>query len=164
MANNYDALTGRTPKESKPSGGKKQSRMLWIVILVFMIFIAFVFLTENKGDPTSWWNKDYYAGIKLAKQKHKPALLCFFKQGTRFSSDMWQGVYNTPDVRKYVEANFIPILIDVDKQPEIAERYNVSYYPTHYVECPDSNQTDGPFLGSHLLFEFIKKPRDCTKP
>ncbi|MDD5326958.1 MAG: DUF255 domain-containing protein [Phycisphaerae bacterium] len=164
MADNYDALTSQTPKEAKPSSGKKQSRMLRIVILAFIVFIIFVFLTENKGDPTAWWNKDYYAGIKLAKQQHKPALICFFKQGTRFSSDMWQDVYSKTDVRKYVQANFVPILIDVDKQPEIAKRYNIEYYPTHYVECPDTNQTDGPFLGAHRLFDFIKKPRDCTRP
>jgi hypothetical protein len=163
QADNQDVPTGLTPKESTLSTGKKQSRMLWIIILVFIVFIVIVFLTENKGDPTSWWNKDYYAGIELAKQQHKPALLCFFKQGTRYSSDMWQDVYSKTEVKKYVEANFVPVLIDVDKQPEIAERYNVTYYPTHYVEYPDTNQVDGPFLGSHRLFEFIQKPRTFIK-
>jgi thioredoxin-related protein len=144
--------------------GKKPARMLWIIILVFIIFFITVLLTENKEDPTTWWNKDYNAGIELAKQQHKPALLCFFKQGTRFSSDMWEYVYSKPHIRKYVKANFIPILIDVDKQPELAERYNVTYYPTHYVEFPDANEIDGPFLGAHRLFEFIQKPRSFTKP
>ena len=164
QADNHDVSTSQTPKEAPPSAGKKQSRMLWIVILVFTIFVVAVFLTENKEDPTNWWEKDYRTGIELAKRQNKPALLCFFKQGTRFSSDMWQDVYSKPDVQKYVQANFVPILIDVDKQPELAKRYNVTYYPTHYVECPDTNQIDGPFTGAHRLFEFIKKPRNCTKP
>jgi hypothetical protein len=76
---------------------------------------------------------------------------------------MWRDVYSKPDVKKYVEANFVPILIDVDKQPEIAKRYNVTYYPTHYVEHPNTNQIDGPFIGSSRLFEFIKKPRKFTR-
>ncbi|MFZ0033504.1 MAG: DUF255 domain-containing protein [Sedimentisphaerales bacterium] len=160
---NHDVLTGGTPKETPPSAGRKQSRLLWIIILVFTIFVATVFLTENKKDPTDWWKKDYHTGIELAKKQNKPALLCFFKQGTRFSSDMWQDVYSKPDVKKYVEANFVPILIDVDKQPEIAKRFNVTYYPTHYVEYPNTNQIDGPFLGAHRLFDFIKKPREFTK-
>jgi hypothetical protein len=164
QADNHDVSTGRTPKETSSHAGKKQSRALWIVILVFAIFVVAVFLTENKEDPANWWNKDYHAGIELAKQQNKPALLCFFKQGTRFSSDMWQDVYSRPDVKKYVQANFVPILIDVDKQPELAKRYNVTYYPTHYVQCPDANQIDGPFTGARRLFEFIKKPRNCTKP
>jgi hypothetical protein len=163
QADNHDVSTGRMPEDAIPPAGKKRPRALWIIILVFIIFVVTVFLTENKEDPTEWWNKDYHAGIELAKQQNKPALLCFFKQGTRFSSDMWQDVYSRSDVKKYVEANFIPILIDVDKQPELAKRYNVTYYPTHYVENPNTNQIDGPFIGAYRLFEFIKKPRKFTQ-
>jgi hypothetical protein len=161
VANDYDVSTSRTPEESTPSSGKKQSRMLWIIILVFTVFVLIVFLTEHK-EPIAWV-EDYHAGVELAKQQNKPVLLCFFKQGTRFSLDMWQDVYSRSDVKKYVEVHFVPILIDVDKQPEIAKRYNVTYYPTHYVECPDTNQIDGPFLGAHRLFEFIKKPRSFSR-
>jgi hypothetical protein len=162
QADNNNVPISRTPRETSSLPGKKQSRSLWIIILVFIIFVVTVFLTENKGDPTDWWIKDYQAGIELAKQQHKPALICFYKQGTHFSSDMWQKVYNKPDVKKYVLAHYIPILIDVDKQPELAKRYNVTYYPTHYIENPDTNQTDGPFLGANRLFDFIKKPRNYT--
>ncbi len=160
QSENQNFSTGLNPKQTQPSTSKKQSRMLWIIILIFILFIAIVFLTERK-EPIAWV-EDYNTGIKLAKQQNKPALICFFKQGTRFSSDMWQGVYNRPDVKKYVETYFVPILIDVDKQPDIAKRYNITYYPTHYVEYPNSNQTDGPFQGSHRLFEFIKNARNFT--
>jgi hypothetical protein len=166
QADNHDVSTGRTPKETSSPAREKHSRLLWIIILVFIPFFFFgraLFIKYCKGDPTDWWNKDYNAGIALAEQQNKPALICFYKQGTRFSSDMWQDVYSKPDVKKYVEANFIPILIDVDKQPEIAKRYNVTYYPTHYVEHPSTNQIDGPFIGAHRLFEFIKNPREFAR-
>jgi hypothetical protein len=162
QADNHDVSTGRTLKENPSPAGKKQSRRsLWIIILVFTIFVVTVFLTQSSKKPIDW--KDYHTGIELAKQQNKPALLCFVKQGTRFTSDMWQDVYSKPKIKKYVEANFVPILIDVDKQPEIAKRYNVTYYPTHYVEYPDANKIDGPFIGAHNLFEFIKKPRNFTQ-
>ncbi len=161
QSDNHDVSTGQTPKEAPPSMGKKRSRALWIIILVFIIFVVIVFLTERK-EPIAWI-EDYDTGIELAKQQNKPALLCFFKQHTHYSSQMWQNVYNKPSVKEYVEANFIPILIDVDKQPEIARRYNVTYYPTHYVENPNTNQIDGPFTGAHRLFEFIKRPRKFTQ-
>lgn len=158
-ANNHDVSTNETSKQAQPSANKKLSRALWIVILVFTIFVAIVFLTQNR-EQIAW--KDYQTGIELAKKQNKPALLCFFKQYTHFSSEMWQSIYNKPDVKKYIEANFIPILIDVDKQPEIARRYNVTYYPTHYVENPDTNEIDGPFVGASRLLEFIKQPRKYT--
>jgi hypothetical protein len=158
QADNHDVSTGQTLKNIPPSAEKKHSRALWIVLLVFFVFVTTVFLTQRRD--TIDWVEDYETGIKLAKRQNKPALLCFFKQHTRYSSKMWQSTYNNPDVIKYVEANFVPILIDVDKQPEIAKRYNVTYYPTHYVEHPNTNQIDGPFLGEYRLFEFIKKSRN----
>ena len=161
QADNHDASTGQTPKNIPPSAGKKHSRALWIILLVFFVFVTTVFLTQRRD--TIDWIEDYETGIESAKRQNKPALLCFFKQHTRFSSQMWQDTYNNPTVIKYVEANFVPILIDVDKQPKITKRYNVTYYPTHYVEHPNTNQTDGPFLGVHRLFEFIKKPRKFTQ-
>jgi hypothetical protein len=157
QADNHDVSTGQTPKEAQPSADKKQSRALWIIILVFIMFVVIVFLTEHK-EPIAWI-EDYHTGIELAKRQDKPALLCFFKQHTHFSSEMWQKVYKGPRVKEYVEANFVPILIDVDKQPGIASRYNVTYYPTHYVENPNTNQIDGPFIGAFRLLEFIKQPR-----
>jgi hypothetical protein len=161
QADNPDASTGHTPNGPPyPAGTKQSHRSLWIIILVFFIFVGTVFVTQNSKESIKW--KDYNTGIELAKQQNKPALLCFVKQGTRFTSDMWQDVYSKPEVKKYVEAQFVPILIDVDKQPEIAKRYNVDYYPTHYVEYPDSNRMDGPFIGANRLFDFIKKPRDFT--
>lgn len=161
QADTHDVSAGQTPKNIPPSAGKKHSRALWIVLLVFFVFVTTVFLTQRRDMID--WIEDYETGIELAKRQNKPALLCFFKQHTHFSSQMWQDVYNKPYVREYVEANFVPILIDVDKQPEIAKRYNVTYYPTHYVEHPNTNQTDGPFTGASRLFEFIKKPRRFTQ-
>ncbi len=157
QADNHNVSTEQTSKQAQPTTAKKQSRALWIVILAFIIFVVIVFLTEHR-EPIAWI-EDYNTGIELAKQQNKPALLCFSKQFTHFSSDMWQKVYNNPSVKEYVEANFVPILIDVDKQPEIARRYKVTYYPTHYVENPSTNQIDGPFVGAFRLFEFIKQPR-----
>jgi hypothetical protein len=156
QANDNNVASGQmqTQKNLPLSAGKKKSRALWLIILVFFAFVIIVFLTQKKVDIA--WIEDYNAGIELAKRQNKPALLCFFKQHTHFSSEMWQNVYNKPNVKKYVEANFVPILIDVDKQPKIAGRYNITYYPTHYVERPNSGKTDGPFLGAHRLFEFIK--------
>ena len=156
QGDNHDGSTNQTSKQAQPSANKKQSRALWIVILVFTTFVVTVFLTQNR-EQIAW--KDYNTGIELAKQQNKPALLCFSKQNAPFCSGMWQNIYNKPDVKKYVEANFVPILIDVDKQPEIARRYKVTYYPTHYVENPSTNEIDGPFVGAFRLFEFIKQPR-----
>jgi hypothetical protein len=136
----------------------KQSNPTKAVIFIFLLFIivvTVVFLTQKKVSIN--WIEDYDEGIKLSQQQGRPALLCFYKEHTRYSSQMWQGMYNRREIKAYVETHFVPILLDVDKQPEAAKLYNVTYYPTHFIKYPGDNKIDGPFLGSHRLFEFIKQ-------
>lgn len=154
-SDNDRASNPQPPQSISPVSGQKHYRSLAVIFLAFVAFVAIVFLTQKK-DPIDW-TEDYQAGIELAKQQKKPALLAFYKKHTRFSSDMWQKVYNDPKVKKFVEENYVPILIDVDKQPDIARSYQVTYYPTHYVVYPDSNDTAGPFAGAHRLFHFIQE-------
>ena len=127
------------------SAQKKQSRPLLIIFLVFFIFLVIVFLTQDKD--TIDWIEDYETGIELAKKQNKPVLLAFYNQDISFCWRTKRGSYNNPKVIKYVEANFIPILIDVDKQPEIVQQYNVKNYPTHYVEDPHSGKLSNPLIG-----------------
>jgi len=129
---------------ARPSG-KKHHRALWILFLVFLVFVTVVILTYHRD--TINWIEDYETGIELAKQQNKPVLLAFYNQNVSFCWAMDQHVYNNPEVIKYAEAKFIPILIDVDEQPKIVEQYNVDYYPTHYVGYPDSNEFSEPMIG-----------------
>ncbi len=124
--------------KSVPVGGKKHHRALWVIFLVFFVFVAITFLTRD--TDTIDWVENYQAGIKLAEQQNKPVLLAFYNKNISYCWAMDQYVYNNPEVIKYAEADFIPILIDVDKQPEIVKQYNIGYYPTHYVGYPDGNE------------------------
>lgn len=159
--NSQDISAKQVPKNIPPSLEKKQSRALWILWLVFFVVVVTVFLTESRD--TIDWVEDYEAGIRLAKQQNKPVLLTFYKLHTTFCSDMSQNTYNNPDVIEYVETNFIAILIDVDKQPEIAKRYNIEYYPTHYIRPPDSNEFIGPHVGYDVPSVFIRKLEDLLR-
>ena len=137
------------------TAAKKQYQTMWILFFVFLGFVIFVFLTQHK--ETINWIEDYELGIKQATQQNKPVLLAFYKAGTRFCEDISQNTYVNPDVIKYVEKNFVPIFIDVDKQPDIARRYSVNYYPTHYVKKPDSDELFGPILGYKIPSVFISE-------
>jgi len=151
--NQRDAFTSRIPKEIS-SASQKQRLPLLVVFVVFIGFVTFVFLTQRKD--TIEWVEDYEQGLKQARQQNKPVLLAFYKLHTRFCTLMTQNTYNDPDVKEYVEENFVPILIDVDKQSEIAKEFNIAYYPTHYVKYPDSDKLVGPQMGYDVPQQFIK--------
>jgi len=145
--NNHDAHAQQVPENISPSSEKKQPRALWLLFLVFVVFIAIVFVTQHRD--TIDWVEDYEAGVNLAKQQNKPVLLAFHKRNISFCRVMEQYVYNNSEAIKYVEANFVPILIDVDKQPEIAKQYNINYYPTYYVKYPHSDELSDPLAGCY---------------
>jgi thioredoxin-related protein len=147
--------TPARPKNINVSTKKKTSRSLLIVSLVFVAFVAIVFLTQHKEAIA--WTEDYQAGLELAKQQKKPVLLVFYKQFTIYTTRAFNDTYKNPDVKKLVEQNFIPILIDVDKQPDLATLYKIDYYPTIYIKRPDSDKIFGPMIGYDPPVLFIKK-------
>jgi hypothetical protein len=152
---NKDVSTQQTPGNIPPASGKKSSRALLILFLAFFGLVTIVFLTQRRD--TIAWVKDYNAGVEMAKEQNKPILLAFYKQFTPMSTNAWLHTYTDRKVIKYVEANFIPIIINVDEQPEIASHYHIGYYPTHYIKRADSNELFGPMLGYDPPELFISK-------
>jgi len=153
--------SGRNISQSDSERAKQRSlRPLLKLFVIFVIFVVVVFLFQSKSSIN--WIEDYEAGMELSRQKDKPVLLAFFKSNTRFCVLMTQNTYNNPDVIKYVESNFIPILIDVDKHPEIAKQYEVGYYPTHCIKYPDSSEILGSHYGYDVPESFIRKLKNIN--
>lgn len=153
-SNNQDTSAEQALQFPSSSAPKKKTRSLLIILCVFVGFVTIVFLTQKKEMID--WVEDYQAGLEQARKQNKPVLLAFYKLHTRFCSLMDQNTYNNPEVKKYVEETFVPVLIDVDKQPEIARKFKIDYYPTHYVKFPDSSEMAGPQMGYDVPNKFIQ--------
>ncbi|MFA5553196.1 MAG: DUF255 domain-containing protein [Phycisphaerae bacterium] len=134
-----------SPQTTQKSKKNKKSHPLLIIILIFAAFWTFVFITQKK-DPIKWI-EDYQTGVELATKENKPLLLVFYKINAPMYTAAAQDTYKNPKVKQYVENNFVPVLINVDKEPDIARLYNISYYPTLYVKEPNSDESFGPRLG-----------------
>ena len=154
---NQNVSDQHTPPLAQPLHTGRQSRPLLIMFLAFFILVVLVFIFQ-RTDTIDW--EDYDTGIKLAEKQNKPVLLAFYKEFAPMSTDTRRNTYTHPDVIDYVHRNFIPILINVDEQPKIAEQYNIGYYPTHYIKPPDSNEIFGPLIGYDPPAVFIKKLKD----
>jgi thioredoxin-related protein len=139
--------TVQQPKDSK--------KPLLIVGLIFIVFVLIVFITQQK-TPIAWI-EDYDQGVKLAKENNKPLLLMFYKPGANFYVAAKNKTYIDPDVKKYVEANFIPVSINCSEHPDLAEKFDIGYYPTHYVKHPEHDELFGPRLGMDEPADFIKQ-------
>ncbi len=135
---------------------KNNSRKsLLVILVVFAAFVTIVIINHKKNSID--WIKDYQTGLELAKKQNKPMLIAFHQKFAPFSTLINQNTYPDKRVIKYIEDNFIPIYIDVDKQPETAKLFNVGYYPTHYIKYHDSEKLIGPHIGHDTPKVFIEK-------
>ena len=149
-SNNHDVSAEKGLQDMSSQPKKNSYRTLRIIFLLFFGFIAVVFLTQN--SDTINWIEDYHAGVETAKQQNKPIFLAFYK--SYIPTKTLEEIYSDQNIKEFIEARFIPILIDASKNPEIAKLYNVSLYPAHYIKRPDGNEAFGP-LGYRPPLDFI---------
>jgi hypothetical protein len=141
------------PAEQKVS--PKSNRPLLIIIGIFIVLVILVFALHKQISIN--WITDYDQAVQMARQQNKPMLLAFYKPNEPMVTDTFNNTYNDPDVKQFVEANFIPVLINVDEQPDLTREFHVNYYPTHYVKNPDSEKLFGPRLGWDPPILFIEE-------
>ncbi len=144
MAEDTNQNTNSSQRSQLPKS-KPKNRTLLIIVLVFAAFWTVVLLTQKKESIN--WVEDYEAGVELAEQENKPLLLVFYKPNAPMYNDAANNTYNNPQVKEYVESNFVPILINVVDRPDLAKKFRIDYCPTHYVKGPDNDTLFGPRLG-----------------
>jgi hypothetical protein len=141
------------PAEQKMS--LKSNRPLLIIIGIFIVLVVMVFALHKQISIN--WITDYHQAVQMAKQQNKPMLLVFYKPNEPMVTYAFDNTYNNSAVKQFVEANFIPVLINVDVQPGLAREFRINYYPTHYVKNPDSDKLFGPRLGGDPPNLFIQE-------
>jgi len=134
---------------------RRSNRPLFVIIGIFVVLVIIVFMIQKKTSIN--WVTDYDAAVRLARQQNKPLLLAFYRPNEPMVTDTFNNTYSDPKVKQFVETTFVPALINVDEQPDLARRFNISYYPTHYVKNPDSDNLFGPRLGWDPPSLFIKE-------
>lgn len=124
---------------------KTSKRPLLMILGIFVVLVIIVFLTQKKASIS--WVTDYDTAVQMARQQNKPMLLAFYRPNEPMVTDTFNNTYRNPDVKKFVESNFVPVLINTDEKPDLARKFKINYYPTHYVKHPDNNELFGPRLG-----------------
>ncbi len=101
----------------------------------------------------SWnnWDKKYF---ELARKKKIPVLLDLTASWCHWCKKMDEDNYDNPEVAKIINKEFIPIKVDVDKRPDLAERYNMGGFPTTAFLTPEGSLIWG---GTYLYPQDFKR-------
>ena len=103
---------------------KKKSPFMWILLIVFAALVLNAMRTPEKPQM-SWM--DYKTGIRTAAEQDKPLLISFYKADARMCKDMWSNTYANQSMIDFIESNFIPVMVDVDQEPDLTKEYDVGY-------------------------------------
>lgn len=93
-------------------------------------------------NAVAWlpWSGDAFA---RARAEHKPVLLSISATWCHWCHEMDRTSYANPAVVMLIARRFIPVRVDADARPDIADRYNLGGLPTTAFLTPDGEILGG---------------------
>jgi thiol-disulfide isomerase/thioredoxin/YHS domain-containing protein len=88
------------------------------------------------------WQKDLDTARKLATQSDRLILVHFWSQKCAPCLQMERDTFSQSNVAKTLEATFVPVKIDADQYPKIANQFGIRRVPTDLVMTPDGKVVD----------------------
>ena len=111
--------------------------------IALLVGVVGLYLWSNRpATPPEGWITDFDEAVIEAKATGKNLLVAFNLHGCMPCAMMDRQVMPEARVRAAI-ASFIPVRVSLDRQPHIAQRFNVFGAPTYLVVNVDGTILDG---------------------
>lgn len=112
-------------------------------VVILLGAVAYPYLKETLFPPPEdsiAWRTDYKAAVAESKATGKPLILDFTASWCPPCQQMKRNVFPTPAVRDAINAGFIPVQLDVDRDEvkPIAANFQVQAIPSLFIITPGS--------------------------
>ncbi len=94
------------------------------------------------GQQAVRWQTNLDAARQMAAQSNRLLLLHFWSETCEPCARMDRDVFSRPDVAAALEANFVPVKINVRQFPMTAQQFRVTSWPTDLVVTPQGQVLD----------------------
>lgn len=101
--------------------------------------LAYGVVTQAAFQPKIQWNKDLKTAHKLAVQRNKPILIVFSASWCTYCHKLLRETLGERPMVAFVEQNFIPVVLDYDKDTRIAKILEVESLPCTVVLSPQAD-------------------------
>lgn len=127
-------VTNQLRKNSLPARGNSIPARLGAIFLIVCCSMVFssqaLASSKNASGSINWFS--YSDGMAEAKKEGKKIFLHFRANWCSYCRLMAEQTFKDPVVIAYLNANYIPITVDTDKETEIAQKYRVTGLPLNW--------------------------------
>lgn len=106
-------------------------------VLAGVIVLGSLGSLARAGEPVRGWHQSYSTAQSEAREFHLPLVLHFHARWCGPCQQMEAGVLNTVDVLEGLGRKIVGAKIDVDRYPDLADRFGVETMPTDVYLSPD---------------------------
>ncbi len=108
------------------------SKLKGVTIFLLVVFILNTVPIVSISAPNAIEWQSYTTGMDLAKKNSKSVFLHFYATWCSYCTKMEKESFQDDSIAEYLNDNFVSIRVDVDKEQNIADMYNVFGLPTTY--------------------------------
>ena len=108
-------------------------------VIMFIALTSAVYSVDFENNTISGLNitTDVDGAFDISQNENKTLAIIFDQDSCVYCEMLKDDVLSNPEVQKQLNENFVVVLVDINKNPEIAAKYDV--YGTPTVQFVDSN-------------------------
>ena len=130
-------------------------------VIMFIALTSAVYSVDFENNTISGLNitTDVDGAFDISQNENKTLAIIFDQDSCVYCEMLKDEVLSNPDVQKQLNENFVVVLADINKNPEIAAKYDVYGTPTiQFVDSngQETNKIEG-FVDSNEFLQTLKE-------
>ena len=114
-------------------------RCVAITIFAVILVVGASWPAFSDGYKDIHW-VSYEEALQKQKEVKKPILIFFHLPYCYRCKEMKAWVYSKPEVIDLINRDFIPVMVDMDKDKQLVKQMDITYTPTHVFLAPDGKE------------------------
>jgi protein disulfide-isomerase len=101
------------------------------------VFLALASINAARGQDTIQWIRDLESAKRIAAGTNRPVLIHFWAPSCQPCLKLDQEVYSRPEVKRALEAAFVPVRLNAEEYRATASIYGVDRWPSDVILAPN---------------------------